>query len=82
MLKSTRTWIASLALAVVAMPAIARADGEAKKDLPGPIDSLQDLQDSGKMLFKLADENNDGLLLPGRRQWRRDAHARGGNCRS
>jgi len=62
MLKSTRTWIASLALAVVAMPAIARADGEAKKDLPGPIDSLQDLQDSGKMLFKLADENNDGQI--------------------
>ncbi|HEV3168533.1 MAG TPA: EF-hand domain-containing protein [Isosphaeraceae bacterium] len=31
-------------------------------DLPGPIDSLQDLQDAGKMLFKLADLNNDGLI--------------------
>ena len=31
-------------------------------DLPGPIDSVQDLQDTGKMLFKLADANNDGLI--------------------
>lgn len=31
-------------------------------DLPGPIDSLQDLQDTGKMLFKLADLNNDNLI--------------------
>jgi len=32
------------------------------KDLPGPIDSLQDLQDTGRMIFKLADENNDGQI--------------------
>jgi len=32
------------------------------KDLPGPIDSIQDLQDSGKILFKLADTNNDGQI--------------------
>jgi len=31
-------------------------------DLPGPIDSLQDIQDTGKMLFKLADANNDGQI--------------------
>jgi len=31
-------------------------------DVPGPIDSLQDLQDTGKMIFKLADENNDGQI--------------------
>jgi Ca2+-binding EF-hand superfamily protein len=31
-------------------------------DMPGPIDSLQDLQDTGKMLFKLADANNDGQI--------------------
>jgi len=31
-------------------------------DVPGPIDSLQDLQDTGKMLFKLADTNNDGQI--------------------
>ena len=32
------------------------------KDMPGPIDSLQDLQDTGRMLFKLVDENNDGQI--------------------
>jgi hypothetical protein len=31
-------------------------------DAPGPIDSLQDLQDTGKMVFKLADANNDGQI--------------------
>jgi len=31
-------------------------------DVPGPIDSLQDLQDTGKMIFKLADTNNDGQI--------------------
>jgi len=35
---------------------------DAMKDIPGPIDSLQDLQDTGKMLFKLADDNNDGQI--------------------
>jgi Ca2+-binding EF-hand superfamily protein len=34
------------------------ADG----DVPGPIDSLQDLQDAGKMLFKLADSDNNGSI--------------------
>jgi len=33
-----------------------------KADLPGPIDSLSDVQDSAKILFKLADTNNDGLI--------------------
>jgi len=32
------------------------------KDVPGPIDSLQDLQDTGRMLFKMVDENNDGQI--------------------
>jgi Ca2+-binding EF-hand superfamily protein len=40
---------------------IARA-ADTQKDLPGPIDSLQDLEDTGKMLFKMADENNDGQI--------------------
>ncbi|HWE35332.1 MAG TPA: EF-hand domain-containing protein [Isosphaeraceae bacterium] len=31
-------------------------------DLPGPIDSLSDIQDTAKMLFKLADTNNDNLI--------------------
>jgi Ca2+-binding EF-hand superfamily protein len=37
----------------------ARADD---KELPGPIDSIEDLQSAGKMLFKLADTNNDNLI--------------------
>jgi len=31
-------------------------------DIPGPIDSVTDLQDTGKMLFKVADTNNDGQI--------------------
>jgi Ca2+-binding EF-hand superfamily protein len=31
-------------------------------DMPGPIDSISDLQDTAKMVFKLADTNNDGAI--------------------
>ena len=31
-------------------------------DMPGPIDSLNDLQDTGRMLYKMADTNNDGQI--------------------
>ncbi|MHC5537122.1 EF-hand domain-containing protein [Singulisphaera rosea] len=51
--------IGALATGLFAAPA--RSD-DAQKDIPGPIDSLQDLQDTGKMVFKLADENNDGQV--------------------
>ncbi len=51
--------VGTIALGLAATTALA---ADAQKDLPGPIDSLQDLQDSGKMLFKLADENNDGQI--------------------
>jgi len=34
----------------------------ADNDMPGPIDSLSDLQDVGKMLFKMADTNNDNRI--------------------
>jgi len=40
----------------------ARAADPAPDDVPGPIDSLSDLQDTAKMLFKMADSNNDGLI--------------------
>ncbi|WP_422927095.1 EF-hand domain-containing protein [Singulisphaera sp. PoT] len=40
----------------------AQAADQGANDVPGPIDNLQDLQDSGKMLFKVADENNDGQI--------------------
>lgn len=41
------------------MPAHAQ---QAQTDIPGPIDSLQDLQDTGKMLFKAVDQNNDNQI--------------------
>ncbi len=53
--------IVALGFAVMAYPGEARAQ-QAQRDVPGPIDSLQDLQDTGKMLFKIADENNDGQI--------------------
>lgn len=31
-------------------------------DLPGPIDSLHDLQDSARMAFMMADQDHDGLI--------------------
>jgi len=44
-------------------PARTAPAGEHKQgDLPGPIDSLSDLQDSARMLFKMADTNNDGQV--------------------
>jgi len=33
-----------------------------KGDLPGPIDSLSDLEDTGRMLFMMADANRDGQI--------------------
>jgi Ca2+-binding EF-hand superfamily protein len=50
-----------LALALASSPARAQADRK-PGDLPGPIDSLMDLQDTGRMVFKIADENNDGQI--------------------
>jgi len=40
-------------------PTGVRAD---ENDAPGPIDSVQDLQDSGKIAFKMADVNNDNRI--------------------
>jgi len=49
-----------------AQPATARPAADAPNladgDVPGPIDNLQDLEDTGKMLFKVADTNNDGQI--------------------
>ncbi len=42
-------------------PASSLADDKAKVGV-GPIQNIQDLQDTGKMLFKLADTNNDGQI--------------------
>jgi len=52
-------------LAVTLLAAQAHAQNQPQHkpgDLPGPIDSLSDLQDTGRMIFKLADANNDGQI--------------------
>jgi hypothetical protein len=51
----------ALALAVTTWTGAVRAQ-EAQTDLPGPIDSLDDLQDTGRMLFRMADANHDGQI--------------------
>ena len=54
------SWVSKFGVATLGLAtfvSVGRAD-----DKPGPIDSLQDLQDTGKILFKLADENNDGQI--------------------
>jgi Ca2+-binding EF-hand superfamily protein len=53
-----------LALSLAPVPARAQANNEGRKqgDAPGPIDSLSDLQDTGRMIFKMADTDNDGKL--------------------
>jgi len=54
----------ALALAVAGLlPGVAIAQDRHKPgDIPGPIDSISDLQDSARMLFKMADSNNDGQI--------------------
>lgn len=58
-MRNTLIAILSLTLAGAIAP-MARADDDL--EAPGPIDSLGDLRDTAKMLFKLADSNNDGLV--------------------
>ncbi len=53
------TGLKALGFGLVAMVGTASAQ---KVDMPGPIDSLTDLQDSGRIVFKLVDENNDGQI--------------------
>jgi Ca2+-binding EF-hand superfamily protein len=53
----------ALAFAGLLLPGLAIAQERYKAgDLPGPIDNIADLQDTARMLFKLADTNNDGLI--------------------
>jgi len=56
--------IGALALAIAGLlPRAGIAQDRARAgDLPGPIDSIQDLQDTAKILFKMADTNNDGQI--------------------
>jgi len=52
-----------LSFSLTVLPALGDEKVQRKGgDMPGPIDSLEDLQDTGRMLFKMADENNDGQI--------------------
>ncbi|AMV39517.1 EF-hand domain-containing protein [Planctomyces sp. SH-PL62] len=51
--------ILAMMLVAAATIGVARGDGD-KSD--GPIDSLGDVQDTAKMLFKMTDVNNDGQI--------------------
>jgi Ca2+-binding EF-hand superfamily protein len=44
------------------MPGKVMGQAHQQGDLPGPIDNIRDLQDTAKMLFKMADTNNDGQI--------------------
>ena len=59
-MRNTTIAVLSLALVGLIAPTSRAADNE--PEAPGPIDTLGDLQDTAKMLFKLADSNNDGLI--------------------
>jgi len=61
------TWsLAALVLGMTASVGVAQPQGGRQErpagDLPGPVDSLQDLQDTARMAFATADTNNDGQI--------------------
>jgi len=58
----TQHWMNAFKALGLGLITLAGTASAQSKDLPGPIDSLQDLQDTGRMLFKLVDENNDGQI--------------------
>jgi Ca2+-binding EF-hand superfamily protein len=58
----THRWTHGIRAVGLGLMALVGTASAQTKDLPGPIDSLEDLQDSGRIVFKLADENNDGQI--------------------
>jgi len=59
---SMHHWTRSLKAVGLGLVTLAGAASAQNQDVPGPIDSLQDLQDSGRMAFKAMDANNDGQI--------------------
>ena len=47
--------------------ALAQQPKQTVDDLPGPLESVKELQNSARMVFVLADENNDGQISQKRR---------------
>jgi Ca2+-binding EF-hand superfamily protein len=63
LMKKQFLMIGTLALGLSALfPGAGLAQNRPAGDLPGPIDSIADLQDTAKILFKMADTNNDGQI--------------------
>jgi len=55
--------VGALAIGIAGLvPGRASAQHRPAGDIPGPIDNVRDLQDSLKMVFKMADTNNDGQI--------------------
>jgi EF hand len=52
----------AVALGLVTLASGACYADDKKNTLPGPIDSISDLQDTAKLVFKLADTNNDDQI--------------------
>ena len=55
-------WMTGLQAVGFGLVALVGSASAQKADMPGPIDSLSDLQDSGRIVFKLIDTNNDGQI--------------------
>ncbi len=54
--------IAAMAMGMVALASTTSIADDKSKEGIGPIQSIQDLEDTAKMLFKLTDTNNDGQI--------------------
>src|SRR5271154_4095177 len=52
----------TVALGLAALSSAACYGDDKQDALPGPIDSISDLQDTAKLVFKLADTNNDDQI--------------------
>ena len=61
----TRLGVGLLALGSLALPGLGRAQEHRVQDLnslPNPMEALRDIQNTGRMVFMMADTNHDGLV--------------------
>ena len=59
---SKQQWMMGVKALGCSMVVMVGSASAQKADVPGPIDSLTDLQDSGRIVFKMIDTNNDGQI--------------------